>query len=132
MTAFLAGVAGIEPAQRVLETLVLPLYDTPLIKIGDLCTTAIFTRKIRQSETKAGNAPTCDIVTCLTKNRELFTLGMTGVLSAKATVFTQRKLFLHLFFIALGVMSDTTAHGTLKFHQSIFDLTHTLSITYCL
>lgn len=31
----MAGVAGIEPASAVLETAVLPLYDTPNLLIND-------------------------------------------------------------------------------------------------
>lgn len=83
-----------------METLVLPLYDAPI----------------------------CNIVTCLTKNRELFALGVFGVLFAEAAILAKREFFFHFFLVALGVMRDTTAHTALEFHQSILDLSHNFSI----
>jgi hypothetical protein len=95
---FLAGVVGIEPTQTVLETVVLPLYDTPIL--------SECTRR--------------------TKNRELFALGMGGVLLAEAAVLREGKLLLYLLFVALRVVGNTPASTTLEFCHVVFDLAHTL------
>ena len=88
---------GIEPTQTVLETVVLPLYDTPNVKH---CSK-------------------------YTKNRELFALGMGGILLAEAAIFAQFKLFFHLFLVALGVVCDASTGTALELRHVVFDLAHT-------
>ncbi len=80
---------------------------------GDRCTTTI-------RRPLAANS-----VTRPTKNRELFALGVGGVLLAEAAIFTQRKLFLHLLLIALGVMRNLSAQTTLQLGHVVLNLAHT-------
>jgi hypothetical protein len=80
--------------------------------VGDPCTATI------------RHPPIGNIVTRLTKNRELLALGVFGILSAEAAILAKRELFFHFLLVALGVMSNATAHTAFEFHQSIFDLSH--------
>lgn len=49
---------------------------------------------------------------------------MQGILLAEFAVFLEGKLFLYLLLVALGVMGDPTACGTLHFGHVFLDLAH--------
>jgi len=53
---------------------------------------------------------------------------MGGVLLAEATVLGERKLFFHLFLIALGIVRNPAASTTLQFGHVVFDLAHTSAL----
>ncbi len=46
------------------------------------------------------------------------------ILPAEAAVFAERQLLFHFFLVALGVVRDAAAYGTLELHHRIFDLSH--------
>ena len=81
---------------------------------GDPCTTII-----RRPQSY-------NIVACSTKNRELFALGMGGVLLAEAAVLRKGELFLHFLLVALGVVRNAPAGATLQFCHVVLDFSHTL------
>ncbi len=49
---------------------------------------------------------------------------MGSVLLTKFAVFFERKLLLDLLLVALGVMGDPTAYGTLQFGHVFLNLAH--------
>lgn len=49
---------------------------------------------------------------------------MQGILLAEFAVFLERKFFLYLLLVALGVMSDPTACGALHFGHVFLNLAH--------
>lgn len=49
---------------------------------------------------------------------------MRVVLPAETAVFAECELLFHFFLVALGVVRDAAAYGTLEFHHRIFDLSH--------
>lgn len=100
---------GIEPTLTVLETGVLPLYDTP---VSDPSTHRRHHSKIRP---KAEGL--------------LFAFVVNIILTAKATVFRQRKLFFHFLFVASGVMRNTATFATFQFCHCVFDVSHTIPVS---
>lgn len=50
---------------------------------------------------------------------------MGGIFLAEATVLRERKFFLHLFLVTLGVMRNTATSTTLELGHVVFDHSHT-------
>ena len=86
---FLAGVEGIEPPVRVLETRGLPLTDTPLNP--DRCASIV----------------------------SLFRFLVQGVLPAGSAMLFELNTIFELFFVLAGKIVDVLAHGTLKLHEIV-------------
>lgn len=72
------------------------------------------------------------IIPQITQNRELFALGVGRVLLAELAVLGKRELLLHLLLVALGVVVDAPARGTLQFRHRVLDLSHTPPVFNCL
>ncbi len=62
----------------------------------------------------------------ITKTKNLFPLRMSRVLLAKFAMLFQFELFLHLFLVALGIVSNPTTFGTLHLRHIVFNLSHSI------
>ncbi len=52
---------------------------------------------------------------------------MNRVFAAKLTILRQRKLFLYLFLVALGVVRNAIAIATLHLRHGVFNVSHKYS-----